>query len=33
MFALIIVDRLYLYRVESPGEAGLYSLAVKLATS
>jgi O-antigen/teichoic acid export membrane protein len=32
VFALNIVDRLYLYRVESPGQAGLYSLAVKLAT-
>jgi O-antigen/teichoic acid export membrane protein len=32
VFALNIVDRLYLYRVESAGAAGLYSLAVKLAT-
>jgi O-antigen/teichoic acid export membrane protein len=32
VFALNIVDRAYLYRVESQGEAGLYSLAVKLAT-
>jgi O-antigen/teichoic acid export membrane protein len=31
VFALNIVDRLYLYRVESQGAAGLYSLAVKLA--
>jgi O-antigen/teichoic acid export membrane protein len=30
VFALNIVDRAYLYRVESPGKAGLYSLAVKL---
>jgi O-antigen/teichoic acid export membrane protein len=30
VFALNIVDRAYLYRVESPGTAGLYSLAVKL---
>jgi O-antigen/teichoic acid export membrane protein len=32
VFALNIVDRAYLYRVESQGSAGLYSLAVKLAT-
>jgi O-antigen/teichoic acid export membrane protein len=32
VFALNLVDRLYLYRVESPRAAGLYSLAVKLAT-
>jgi O-antigen/teichoic acid export membrane protein len=32
VFALNIVDRLYLYRVESEAAAGLYSLAVKLAT-
>ncbi len=32
VFALNIVDRAYLYRVESQGAAGLYSLAVKLAT-
>jgi O-antigen/teichoic acid export membrane protein len=31
VFALNIVDRAYLYRVESQGAAGLYSLAVKLA--
>jgi O-antigen/teichoic acid export membrane protein len=31
VFALNIVDRAYLYRVQSPGQAGLYSLAVKLA--
>ena len=31
VFALNIVDRLYLYRVESASAAGLYSLAVKLA--
>ena len=30
VFALNIVDRAYLYRVESQGTAGLYSLAVKL---
>jgi O-antigen/teichoic acid export membrane protein len=32
VFALNIIDRTYLYRVESQGAAGLYSLAVKLAT-
>ena len=32
VFALNIIDRAYLYRVESQGAAGLYSLAVKLAT-
>ncbi len=31
VFALNIVDRAYLYRVESQGTAGLYSLAVKLS--
>ena len=31
VFALNLVDRAYLYRVESPAAAGLYSLAVKLA--
>jgi O-antigen/teichoic acid export membrane protein len=31
VFALNIVDRLYLYRVETPAAAGLYSLAIKLA--
>jgi O-antigen/teichoic acid export membrane protein len=31
VFALNIVDRAYLYRVESEGAAGLYSLAVKLS--
>jgi len=31
VFALNIVDRLYLYRVESEASAGLYSLAVKLS--
>ena len=31
VFALNIIDRLYLYRVESEAAAGLYSLAVKLA--
>ena len=32
VFALNIVDRAYLYRVESQSAAGLYSLAVKLTT-
>lgn len=32
VFALNLIDRLYLYRVESEAAAGLYSLAVKLAT-
>ncbi|HVE67034.1 MAG TPA: lipopolysaccharide biosynthesis protein [Solirubrobacteraceae bacterium] len=32
VFALNLIDRLYLYRVESESAAGLYSLAVKLAT-
>jgi O-antigen/teichoic acid export membrane protein len=31
VFALFFIDRLWLYRFSSPGEAGLYSLAVKLA--
>src|SRR3954469_12021529 len=31
VFALFFVDRLWLYRFESAGEAGLYSLSVKLA--
>jgi len=31
VFALFFVDRLWLYRFESPAEAGLYSLSVKLA--
>ena len=31
VFALFFVDRLFLYRVESPDAAGEYSLAVKLA--
>jgi O-antigen/teichoic acid export membrane protein len=31
VFALFFVDRLWLYRFESAGDAGLYSLAVKLA--
>ncbi len=31
VFALFFVDRLYLYRFESPEAAGLYSLSVKLA--
>jgi O-antigen/teichoic acid export membrane protein len=31
VFALNLVDRAYLYRLESPRTAGLYSLAVKLA--
>lgn len=31
VFALNLIDRIYLYRTQSPGEAGLYSLAVKLA--
>src|SRR4051794_6743962 len=31
VFALFFVDRIWLYRFESPGEAGLYSLSVKLA--
>jgi O-antigen/teichoic acid export membrane protein len=32
VFALNVVDRAYLYRVESHAAAGLYSLSVKLAT-
>jgi O-antigen/teichoic acid export membrane protein len=31
VFALFFVDRLWLYRFESAGEAGLYALSVKLA--
>ncbi|HKG17445.1 MAG TPA: lipopolysaccharide biosynthesis protein [Solirubrobacteraceae bacterium] len=31
VFALNIIDRAYLYRLESPSAAGLYSLAVKLS--
>ena len=31
VFALFFVDRLWLYRFESPDDAGLYSLSVKLA--
>ncbi len=31
VFALFFVDRLWLYRFESPADAGLYSLSVKLA--
>jgi O-antigen/teichoic acid export membrane protein len=31
VFALFFVDRFWLYRFESPDEAGLYSLSVKLA--
>jgi len=31
VFALHLIDRLYLYRVQSEAAAGLYSLAVKLA--
>ena len=31
VFALFFVDRLWLYRFESAGAAGLYSLSVKLA--
>ena len=31
VFALFFVDRFWLYRFESAGEAGLYSLSVKLA--
>ncbi|MET0957702.1 MAG: oligosaccharide flippase family protein, partial [Solirubrobacterales bacterium] len=31
VFALFFVDRLWLYRFESPDSAGLYSLSVKLA--
>jgi O-antigen/teichoic acid export membrane protein len=31
VFALFFIDRLYLYRVASEGEAGLYSLSIKLA--
>jgi O-antigen/teichoic acid export membrane protein len=31
VFALFFVDRIYLYRVESAADAGLYSLSVKLA--
>ena len=32
VYALNVVDRFYLYHAASPGKAGLYSLAVKLAT-
>jgi O-antigen/teichoic acid export membrane protein len=31
VFALFFIDRLYLYRVASEAEAGLYSLSIKLA--
>jgi O-antigen/teichoic acid export membrane protein len=31
VFAIFFVDRMWLYRAESPDEAGLYSLSVKLA--
>src|SRR3954449_7041802 len=31
VFALFFIDRFWLFRFESPGEAGLYSLSVKLA--
>ena len=31
VFALFVIDRFYLYRVESEAAAGLYSLSVKLA--
>ncbi len=31
VFALFFIDRFWLYRFESPGDAGLYSLSVKLA--
>jgi len=33
VFGLNVVDRLYLYRVESPRAAGVYSLSVKLAAA
>ncbi len=33
MFALNVVDRAYLLRVESPAAAGVYAVAVKLARS
>lgn len=33
VFALFFVDRLWLYRYESPDAAGLYSLSVKLAAA
>jgi O-antigen/teichoic acid export membrane protein len=32
VYALNVVDRFYLFHAASPGKAGLYSLAVKLAT-
>lgn len=32
VYALNVVDRFYLYHARSPAQAGLYSLAVKLAT-
>jgi O-antigen/teichoic acid export membrane protein len=32
VYALQVIDRAYLYRVQSPVAAGLYALAVKLAT-
>lgn len=32
VYALQVVDRAYLYRAESPAAAGLYAVAVKLAT-
>jgi O-antigen/teichoic acid export membrane protein len=31
VFALFFIDRLWIFRMENPSEAGLYSLAVKLA--
>jgi len=33
VFALNVVDRAYLLRVESPGAAGVYAVSVKLATA
>lgn len=33
VFALNVIDRAYLLRVESPGAAGVYAVAVKLATA
>ena len=33
VFALNVIDRAYLLRVDSPGAAGLYAVAVKLATA
>ena len=33
MFALNVIDRAYLLRADSPAAAGLYAVAVKLATA